>query len=77
MRTIVDTYKVTYPIEDQIQGEMSVQKIFETTTGPLFHYTSREVFWKIIEDESFLARHILFPMTLKNMRWVKNLFRTV
>ena len=56
----MDTYKVTYPIEDQIQGEMSVQKIFETTTGPLFHYTSREVFWKIIEDESFLARHILF-----------------
>lgn len=52
--------KATYPIKNQIQEEMTVHKIFETTTGPLFHYTSREVFWKIIEDESFLARHILF-----------------
>lgn len=27
---------------------------------PLYHYTSRDVFWKIMDGESMLARHIMF-----------------
>lgn len=55
-----DGYEVTYPIEEQQSANKIVGKFFQTPNAPLFHYTSREVFWKIIEGESFLARHILF-----------------
>lgn len=40
--------------------EIEQLNIFNMPKSPLYHYTSREVFWKIIEGESFLARHILF-----------------
>ena len=35
-------------------------QIFKTPKKSLYHYTSREVFWLIMESESFLARHIMF-----------------
>ncbi|MDE6024088.1 MAG: DUF2971 domain-containing protein [Lachnospiraceae bacterium] len=53
-------YRETYPIEEQKIANTLERKLFQTPDIPLFHYTSREVFWKIIEEESFLARHILF-----------------
>lgn len=53
-------YQETYPIEKQKIANTLERKLFQTPDTPLFHYTSREVFWKIIEEESFLARHILF-----------------
>lgn len=53
-------YWETYPIEEQKIANTLERKLFQTPDIPLFHYTSREVFWKILEEESFLARHILF-----------------
>lgn len=44
----------------QMNDEIEQLNIFNTPKAPLYHYTSREVFWKILEGESFLARHILF-----------------
>lgn len=55
-----DDYRITYPIEEQKNVNTIEKRLFHTPDAPLFHYTSREVFWKIIEGESFLARHILF-----------------
>lgn len=55
-----DDYQVTYPIEEQKNANTIETKLFQTPDTPLFHYTSREIFWKIIEEESLLARHILF-----------------
>lgn len=46
--------------QKQINGEIEELNIFNMPNTPLYHYTSREVFWKILEGESFLARHILF-----------------
>lgn len=46
--------------QKDINNEIEQYKIFKTPQKPLYHYTSREVFWKILEGESFLARHILF-----------------
>lgn len=43
-----------------MNAEVQRLKIFNEPQEPLYHYTSREVFWKILESESFLARHILF-----------------
>lgn len=40
--------------------EIEQLNILKLPTKFLYHYTSREVFWKIMETESFLARHILF-----------------
>lgn len=39
---------------------ISQKGILETPHKPLYHYTSRDVFWKIIDGESMLARHIMF-----------------
>lgn len=44
----------------QMNSEIEQLNIFNAPKKPLYHYTSREVFWKILEGESFLARHILF-----------------
>lgn len=46
--------------QKQMNAEIEQLNIFNVPQGPLYHYTSREVFWKILEGESFLARHILF-----------------
>lgn len=55
-------YKWTYSETDQkmANDEIEQLQIHETPQKFLCHYTSREVFWKIIESESFLARHIMF-----------------
>lgn len=45
--------------------EIERLKIFKTPKKPLYHYTSREVFWLIMEGESFLARHIMFSNDYK------------
>lgn len=77
MSGIVDAYKETYPINAQQSDNeaIDVQKIFTTTAGSLFHYTSREVFWKIIEDESFLARHILFSNDFEEYELGRNVIQ--
>lgn len=74
---MVDKYKETYPIDVQQSDNEAIdaQKIFATTTVPLFHYTSREVFWKIIEDESFLARHILFSNDFEEYELGRNVIQ--
>lgn len=46
--------------QKQVNDELINLKIFSVPTTSLYHYTSREVFWKIIEGESLLARHIQF-----------------
>lgn len=55
-------YKWTYEKTAQQQQNQNTDdlKIFEKPTKPLYHYTSREVFWKIMNDETFYARHIMF-----------------
>lgn len=47
---------------DQIIDNLEIKElgIFKLPNKPLYHYTSREVFWKIIESETLLARHIMF-----------------
>lgn len=40
--------------------ELEKMNIFTLPKKRLTHYTSREVFWKIIEDETLLARHVKF-----------------
>lgn len=44
----------------QMNAEIKQLAIFNAPQAYLYHYTSREVFWKILEGESLLARHILF-----------------
>ncbi len=47
--------------QKQMNDEIKELQVFNAPTGvSLYHYTSRELFWKILEEESFLARHILF-----------------
>lgn len=46
--------------QKEMNDEVKELKIYKMPERPLYHYTSREVFWKIIEGESLLARHILF-----------------
>lgn len=55
-------YKWTYLESDQKMANDVIEQvqIYDTPKNPLYHYTSREVFWLIIESESFLARHIMF-----------------
>ncbi len=40
--------------------ELEQLGIFQLPDKSLFHYTSREVFWLIMESETLLARHIMF-----------------
>lgn len=46
----------------QIADNEDIRKlrIFKLPNKPLYHYTSREVFWKIVDSETLLARHIMF-----------------
>lgn len=54
--------KWTYSESNQkmANDEIEQLRIYETPEKFLYHYTSREVFWLIMESESFLARHIMF-----------------
>lgn len=54
--------KWTYPssLQKQQNADLANLNIFSAPDKPLYHYTSREVFWKIMDSETFLARHILF-----------------
>lgn len=54
--------KWTYPLSAQKQQneELDKLKIFKKPKGYLYHYTSREVFWKIMDSETLLARHTMF-----------------
>lgn len=55
-------YKWTYPESAQQLANEEIEQlhILNTPGKPLYHYTSREVFWLIMESETFLARHIKF-----------------
>ncbi len=55
-------HKWIYPESAQKlkNGEIERLQIFKIPKKSLYHYTSREVFWLIMEEESFLARHIMF-----------------
>lgn len=57
-------YKWTYQASAQKMANDKIEHldIFQMPEPekPLYHYTSREVFWMIMESESFLARHIMF-----------------
>lgn len=54
--------KWTYPqsLQKQQNADLADLQIFSVPDKPLYHYTSREVFWKIMDSETFLARHIMF-----------------
>lgn len=52
----------------KINRETDQYNLFDMPKEPLYHYTSREVFWKILEGESFLARHILFSNDFEENR---------
>lgn len=54
--------KWTYPESAQqlANAEIEQLQILKTPEKSLYHYTSREVFWLIMESEAFLARHIMF-----------------
>lgn len=62
MSIMADDYIWTSSESEQKQRNysISVKEILETPHKPLYHYTSRDVFWKIIDGESMLARHIMF-----------------
>lgn len=55
-------YRAIIPLDNQKADNAALAEsgAFRVPPKSLFHYTSREVFWKIVEDETFLARHILF-----------------
>nr|WP_302135338.1 DUF2971 domain-containing protein [uncultured Schaedlerella sp.] len=55
-------HKWTYSESAQKMANDKIEQlqIFKTPKKSLYHYTSREVFWLIMESESFLARHIMF-----------------
>lgn len=55
-----DKWTLSDSDQRQMNAEMKQLNVFNEPRTPLYHYTSREVFWKILEGESFLARHILF-----------------
>ena len=59
---MIGDYKEVLPLDNQKYDNAKLEecKAFKIPGKSLFHYTSREVFWKIVEDETFLARHILF-----------------
>lgn len=52
------TYEAS--LQKQQNAQLEELKIFTVPQKALFHYTSREVFWKIMDSETFLARHIMF-----------------
>ncbi len=54
--------KWTFSEDNQktVNADIEQLKIFDLPKKPLYHYTSREAFWKIMESETFLARHIMF-----------------
>lgn len=52
------TYKES--LQKQQNEDIDRLGIFTKPQRPLYHYTSREVFWKIMDSETFLARHIMF-----------------
>lgn len=54
--------------QKDLNREIEQYEIFKVPQKPLYHYTSREVFWKILEGESFLARHILFSNDFEENR---------
>lgn len=47
-------------LQKQQNADLDNLQIFSKPAKPLYHYTSREVFWKIMDSEVFLARHIMF-----------------
>lgn len=46
--------------QKQRNHSISLKGILEVPQKPLYHYTSRDVFWKIMGGDSMLARHIMF-----------------
>lgn len=59
------TWTLPCNAQKSMNDELEKLNIFNTPKKPLYHYTSREVFWKIIEEECLLARHILFSNDYK------------
>ena len=47
-------------LQKQQNADLDRLQIFSKPNKPLYHYTSRDVFWKIMDSETFLARHIMF-----------------
>lgn len=46
--------------QKQRNHSISLKGILDVPHKPLYHYTSRDVFWKIMDGDSMLARHIMF-----------------
>lgn len=46
--------------QQEQNSDIDALEIFKNPETPLYHYTSREVFWKIMDNEIFYARHIMF-----------------
>lgn len=46
--------------QKQRNHSISIKGILDVPNKPLYHYTSRDVFWKIMDGDSMLARHIMF-----------------
>lgn len=63
--------------QKRINFETDQYNLFHIPEGPLYHYTSREVFWKILEGESFLARHILFSNDYEENKIGKEIMKKV
>lgn len=61
-------WTLSEPEQRQMNEEIKNLNIFSAPTTSLYHYTSREVFWKIIEGESLLARHIQFSNDFEENR---------
>ena len=53
-------WTLTEPEQRDMNLEIENLDIFSVPDSSLYHYTSREVFWKIMEGEILLARHIQF-----------------
>ena len=54
--------KWTLEKENQITEALDIEnlKIFKLPDKPLYHYSSRETLWKILDSDTMLARHIMF-----------------
>lgn len=63
--------------QDQYDNNREIEKIgvLQLSKKPLYHYTSREVFWKIIESETLLARHIRFSNDMEEQELGINLMK--
>lgn len=57
-----NTYRWTNSELEQKRRNFSITnyEILKIPNESLYHYTSREVFWKIMDGDSMLARHIMF-----------------